>query len=289
MSDDISKTQTEFYITNGDQNFGPWAIEEIAARIKNSEITISDFIYVDAVGDWIPLMECDALKEHLRKSKPKPPPPMAKSAKSETAKPSQPETPAKQHKRQESIQHEEWFVQKGANRFGPFSYYGLVRALQEKSVYDFDFVWREGMPTWIRIAEHEEFHPDRIRALADRETTETEEVFFRRQFNRIPFDSEVIVHDDRSVWLGQSFEASVGGSGVMIQNSTLTPGQVVRLHFAPCDGLPAFNALGEIVGKRYAKDVCGAKSPVRYSVRFLKLDGSVEPTVREYFETKAAG
>jgi hypothetical protein len=48
--------------------------------------------------------------------------------------------------------------------------------------------------------------------------------------------------------------------------------------------LPAFNALGEIVGKRFSKEVRGVKSPVRYAVRFLKVDGSAEPTVREYFE-----
>jgi len=32
--------------------------------------------------------------------------------------------------------------------------------------------------------------------------------------------------------------------------------------------------------------VRGAKSPVRYAVRFLKLDGSAEQQVREYFAAK---
>ena len=123
--------------------------------------------------------------------------------------------------------------------------------------------------------------------VSDLARKEAEGVFFRRQFPRVRFESEVIVHDDQSVWMGQSFEAGAGGSGVMIENATLKPGQVVRLHFAPCDGLPAFNALGEIVGKRFSREVRGTKSPVRYAVRFLKLDGAAEPQVREYFAKTA--
>ena len=323
MSETNSKAQVEFYVAKGEENLGPWTIDQIAEKLGRSEIAVTDFVYDDNRADWIPLLECEALKERLRQAKPKAAPPKKTESASAsvttataapvTAKPelklaTQPTPAPVQPEGVQSLAQaveqtvqmsnvnltsvsaahmaapgEEWYVQKGTNRYGPFSYYGLVRALQEKSVYDFDFVWKEGMPEWVRIAEHEAFQPQKIRELAGKVNKDAD-VFFRRQFTRVPFESEVIVHDDRSVWMGHAFEASAGGSGVIIENSTLVPGQVVRLHFAPHDGLPAFNALGEIVGKRFSKEVRGVKSPVRYAVRFLKVDGSAEPTVREYFE-----
>lgn len=312
MSDGKNQTQNEYYVAKGEENLGPWTIEELLKRVATSEISVTDFVFDDGRGDWIPLMECEAFRVQLNaaKAKPKAPPPKAKAKSSRSLKmapkeaspeslkaapsalPEQASMPPPQMQAQAQSQAQtagkvdqcEWFVQKGAHRYGPFSYFGLVRALQEKTVYEFDFIWKEGMTNWIRIAEHDEFQPDRIRELAGRITGT--DVFFTRRHPRVNFTSEVIIHDDRSVWMGQAFEASAGGSGLVIENSALAPGQVVRLHFAPCNGLPAFNALGEIVGKKFSKEVRGSKSPVKYAVRFLKLDGSAEPQVREYFESQ---
>jgi len=303
MSDNAAKAQTRFYVAQGDVHLGPWTIDEIAAKVASQEIAVTDFVYDDGRQDWIPLLECEAFKEHLKSKKPKAPPPAAKEAapeKAETAEtpkvestPAEPETVSRTLPRMNSTEGEAvWFVQKGANRFGPMTYLDVVRALQEKTIFDFDFVWKQGTENWMRIAEHPEFHPDRIRELAGKLASSKEkpsDVFLRRQYPRIRFESEVIVHDDRSVWLGRAFEAGMGGSGLVIENATLHPGQVVRVHFGPCDGLPAFNALGEIVGKRYTREIRGRKSPVRYSLKFLKLDGPAESAVREYFQTKASG
>ena len=307
MAETNHKVQVEFYIAQGDSNLGPWTINEIASRISRSEISVTDFVFDEVRQDWIPLMECEALKDLLRKSKPKAPPPRRGASEELQVVPPQAtqqqspslqaaQSPARGIAEPQAVAAprveqpvSEWFVQKGAVRHGPMTYLGLVRALQDKSVYDFDFAWKAGMDNWVRIAELEQFNPQRIRELAKNssmQNSEEAQVFFRREYPRLTFESEVIVHDDQSVWMGQAFEAGMGGSGVVIENSTLNPGQVVRLHFAPCDGLPAFNALGEIVGKKYSGEVRGAKSPVRYAVRFLKLDGSAEQQVREYFAAK---
>ena len=39
----------------------------------------------------------------------------------------------------------EWFVLKGENRFGPFNYTDLVKMLQQKVVFPFDFIWHAGL------------------------------------------------------------------------------------------------------------------------------------------------
>ncbi len=286
-------TQTMFHVskagsTNG-ESLGPWTIEEIAERLAKTEIAVTDFVYDEKREDWIPLVECEALKEHLRRSKPKAPP------KPKTVEAQAP-APTPEVREQREVQpmamatrgpNGEWFVQKGVNRYGPFSYLSLIRALQEKSVYEFDFVWTEGMDSWMRLAEHEAFHPEKIRELTT-DKTAAASIFTQRAHPRLRFDSEVIVHDDKSAWIGRAFEGSVGGSGLVIENAALYPGQTIRLHFAPADGLPAFNVLAEIVNKKYVKTVRGASSPVQYAVRFLEMDESAKKRVKEFFSKSQA-
>lgn len=281
--------QTEFFVSKGERQLGPWSLTELASRLASSEIAITDFVFDDGRQDWMPLFECEALKAHLAQSKPKGAPPKktttAKVQVVETKVEAQPETKAVETAvGTGTTERGEWYVQKGTHRYGPFTHAGVVRALQEKTVYEFDLVWREGMNEWVRIAQHDEFSPERIREVA----ASNGEAIIRRQNPRMQFDNEVIVHDNRSVWLGRSVEGSVGGSGVVIENATLVPGQTVLLHFAAKEDLPAFNALCEIVGKKFVGDIRDAKTPVQYSLRFVKLDSQAEPRVQEYFHSKAA-
>lgn len=271
--------QTEFFVSKGERQLGPWTLSELAARLASGEIAVTDFVFDDGRQDWMPLFECEALKAHLAQSKPKAAPPKKQVVENQPV-----ETKAETQVGTGTTERAEWFVQKGNHRYGPFTHSGVVRALQEKTVYEFDLIWREGMNEWIRIAQHDEFKPERIRELAQTNG----EAIIRRQNPRMQFENEVIVHDNRSVWLGRSVEGSVGGSGVVIENATLVPGQTVLLHFAAREDLPAFNALCEIVGKKFVGDIRDAKTPVQYSVRFVKLDSQAEPRVQQYFQSKAA-
>jgi hypothetical protein len=278
--------QTEFFVSKGERQLGPWTLQELAARLASSEIAVTDFVFDDGRQDWMPLFECEALKAHLAQSKPKSAPKKAQASE-KTVTETKVETSAVGTGTTTTAtagEKGEWFVQKGSHRYGPFSYAGVVRALQEKTVYEFDLIWREGMNEWVRIAQHDEFKPERIKAIA----ATNGEAIIRRQHQRMQFDNEVIVHDNRSVWLGRSVEGSAGGSGVVIENATLVPGQTVLLHFAAKEDLPAFNALCEIVGKKFVGDIRDAKTPVQYSVRFVKLDSQAEPRVQEYFHSRGA-
>ncbi len=287
-----ANSQTEFYVAQGEQQLGPWTIQEIATRVGSNEIAVTDFVFDDGQNDWVALFQCEAFQEHLKSQKPKATPPKKSESKLETkvqVVQTAHATPAKVTATVTEIKGEpqEWFVQKGNHRYGPFTYLGVVKALQEKTVYEFDLCWKEGMEEWIRIAEHNEFNADRIRQLTDAAKDELG-VFTQRRHPRVRFDSEVLVHDNRSVWLGRAFEGSAGGSGLVIENATLVPGQTVLLHFAERADLPAFNALCEIVGKKYSKEVKDSKSPVQYSVRFVKLDAQAESRVQKYFLNNAA-
>ncbi|MES2854925.1 MAG: PilZ domain-containing protein [Bdellovibrionota bacterium] len=290
--------QTDFIVAKGEEQLGPMSIAQVAAEIASGNIAVTDYVYDLDKSDWITLFECEALKMHLAQSKPKAPPKVTPKAE-QKAEPKVEQTASQNEAVEETSSvvpmsttpnegKAEWYVQKGQHRYGPFSYLSVLKGLQDKTIYEFDLISKDidsdGSAQWYRIAELAEFSADNVRSL--QETAEA--VFTTRKFPRVEFDVEVIVHDNSNVWMGRAFEASAGGTGLIIENATLVPGQTLLLHFAGKDELPAFNALCEIVGKKFSKEVRAENSPVQYAVRFVKLDSKVEKAVQNYFLSKPA-
>lgn len=273
--------QKEFFISHLGEHVGPWALEEVAQRLAKVQLLATDFIYDDVAADWIALNKYQPLLDLISTEfKPKAPPPQAAPQVQEVA-PSQPVRESNViplHPAQEA-----WFVQKESHRFGPLTSLNVVKALQEKTVFDFEFIWQEGMQDWVRIAEHPDFSVEKIRHLA----AQAKDIFITRKHPRITFMNEVMVHDNHSLWMAQAFQGSEGGSGLIIQNAALHMGQIVNLHFASHDGLKAFNVSGEIVCKKFVKDLKNKKTPVPYGVKFLGLEAPLLHTLREYFTHKA--
>ncbi len=264
----------EFFVSHLGQPLGPWSLGEIANRLSAQELITTDFIYDDEVAEWIELNKHQGLLELI-----------SKEYRPKTA-------PAKQTVIQKApVEKEEilslneaWFIQKETHRFGPLTSFGVVKALQEKTIFDFELIWREGQGEWIRIAEHADFSAESIRHLATR--SEAKNIFRKREHQRITFMNEVMVHDDQSLWMGQAFQGGEGGAGLIIQNASLQPGQMIKLHFTAHDGLIAFNVSGQIVSKKFVKELKSRKAPVPYGVKFVGLEKKLQSTLHEYFTYK---
>ncbi len=181
----------------------------------------------------------------------------------------------------------EWFILKGDNRFGPFSHMEVVKLLQEKSIFEYDYAWNKEMKSWARIAELSMFHPDEIRRLRDTDLPEVNEAFFRRRHARVNYGASVLVHDNQRVWKGQSVEISAGGAGVVLEGAQFVPGQRVFLHFKPGDGVPPFNAVCEIVNKKF-KVENDPDAPVQYGLRFIQISRSVQKELDEFTKKNSA-
>jgi hypothetical protein len=166
----------------------------------------------------------------------------------------------------------EWFVLKGENRFGPFDYAEVVRMLQEKAVFNFDYAWHSGLSGWKRLADIAEFQEHAIRQFLNEK--QAKGVFTERKHPRLEHSGQLIVHDQTSWWRGEAFEISSGGVGLTMHNSMMVPGQKVHLHFKPHGKFPAFNAVGEIVSKKYIENVNKREAPIEYGIRFLTVSGA---------------
>lgn len=281
---------TKFYISQNGQQSGPWSVAEIVSKVGASELSPMDYLFDEDKNDWVALLEHPEVSANLSALKPKAPPkPKAapstnsehdavpQELKDKVAKAGQPE-----------YMLFDWYVLKGENRFGPFSYPDVVRMLQEKVVYEFDFAWHSGLETWIRIAEIEAFHTKNIQKLQETLMPEIKQVFFRRRHRRAKFGGSIIIHDNKNVWKGHAVEVSAGGAGVVMDNSMLVPGQDIYLHFKPGDGVPPFNAVCEVVSKKYVDGVKDKNAPIMYGLRFKNISSNTQKFLQDFTKTQDA-
>lgn len=184
---------------------------------------------------------------------------------------------------------QEWYILKWDNKYGPFSYIEIVKMLQGKSVFEFDYIWKNGQENWKRIAEVSDFDSKNIVKLFEQKEDPTvKDSFFRRRHERTTFNGSIIIHDNDKVWKGEAIEISEGGAGIVMQNSLIKPGEKVFLHVKPGDNVPPFNAICEVVSKKFSKDINGREAPVKYGVKFLKIHSAHLDSIKEYIKKKAA-
>jgi hypothetical protein len=243
---------------------GPFTIEEVLARLGRGEVQLTDYMFNDVLQDWVALIEVPAIQEHLRGNKPKARP-------SPTSKPStEPSTQAKSSSSISTLPSvREWFVLKWDTRIGPFSTLDLVRMLQEKSVFEFEFIWKQGLDGWKRMADIEEFQSSKIKQLYQ---SDKSSAFVTRENPRVPFQLGFMAHDGNNLWSGSGIELSVGGAHVRMEFASLLPGQTVTLHIRGSKNFDSINFQSEIVGKKFRAGRLERNSIVEYSVRFISLD-----------------
>lgn len=289
-----NSNSNQHHVSRNGETYGPWTVDVIAEKLAIGEVAITDFAWDEAAANWISLLEFGALKTHLQSRRPAAPPksvPVSEMSSPNIQIP-KPMTKAlvvtSAMSEDDAIQ---WYVTRGQQKFGPFNFFGVVKALQDKSVFEFDYIWKEGMSSWLRLAEHEKFASDNIRELLKSLSVKKThgDVFAQRRHARLSIENDVLINDNQIVSAGRMVEASVGGSGLIIKNSTLIPGQLIHVHYSSLDGLPAFNAIGEIVSKKFNRAARDSRAPIHYGVRFVKMDAVAEERVKNYFKNQTAG
>lgn len=257
----------QYYLANNGTHIGPFSIETVLKKLEERENQWTDYVFDEAIGEWLMLLEHPEFSAKLSASSKELP---HRSRHSELAR--------------APLKDREWFILKDGNNYGPFCKLDLVQMLQEKTLFEYNYVWHENLPSWKRVADLEEFSPNNIRALKSSHDSDIAEIFFRRRHVRASYGATLIVHNNKSVFRGEAFEISAGGAGVLIENPNLQPGQSLFLHFQPGDGVPPFNAVCQIVSKQ-----CPTEGrPVKYGVKFTTLSQSARESIKTYTSAKAA-
>lgn len=274
-------------------------ISEVLHLMTERQLGPTDYIYNEEFGDWQMLIENQEVVQALKQIKIAQPekPTFQKavvkaSEKITTGTITKAEAselePSNFAELTNNPMMSEWYVLKGENKFGPFSYIEVIKMLQEKVVFEFDFAWQKGMESWVRIAELREFCPEHIKKLQDSLMPEIKNVFFRRKHPRVHFKAEILIHDNNHVWKGKAVELSEGGAGLIMENALVIPGQKLYLHFKPYIEIPAFNAIAEVVSKKYVEGVKEQRAPICYGVKFTNLSGNTKEYLQKYTKEKSA-
>lgn len=257
--------QEIFYVTHDGVQQGPYTTDQVLQLLNSNELQWADYCYDEASGEWVPLLQHQMFASKMQNS-------------------ASPKMTLKQEISRANGSHEpnkkEWYALKEENRYGPFSYLEVVKMLQERTIGEFDYLWYEGLANWARVAELEEFAPDKIKQLQISGMADISEVFFRRRHARANYGASLIVHNNKKVFKGSSLEISAGGAGIVIEGAQFTAGESLFLHFKPGDGVPPFNAICKVVSKREIEN--GKNRVWRYGVEFTSISDVVQESIEEY-------
>lgn len=250
-----------FIVHHQGQQKGPWSTEEITTRLEKKELEWTDYVFDEQKRDWVMMLDHDHFKVHFQKWR-------------------QPVNPVAPKPQPDGA---EWYVLRDENKYGPFLYLELIKMLQEKKLFEFDYIWnRQKMESWMRISEVADFHPDKIRQVKETSGETAKDIFYRRRHGRAKYGASILLHNNKEVWHGHSMEVSAGGAGVVIDSDAIQVGQSLFLHFKAGDGVPPFNAVCVIVSKATSK----GKS-VRYGVRFTSISQSIQQAIKKFTDRKA--
>lgn len=242
---------------------GPWSIDEITKNIEGKTLRWSDYIYNDKTKMWLFLFEFPQLTVAFNQSFKNP----VQAEKSATVF--------------DAYKDRIWYILKVNDNYGPFTAAEMIQMLQSKTLFEFDFIWRQDQSAWQRLADIPEFHPDKIREIFEasfEKDAEIQKTFYRRRFPRAHYSCELLIHDRQKVYSAQSIEIGAGGASFKLENVSFDIDSRVYLHFKPGNDVPAFNASCKIVSK---------KGGNLYGVSFLSVSNSAKDFIDKF--TKKAG
>jgi hypothetical protein len=278
--------QELFYIAHLGQQDGPFSLDEIAARIRSGLLDMNDYVYDEASQSWL---SCASFPRLARLFEPS----VQSAVATEFGEaPRLAPLPAPTLVSNvapilEKSSRAEWYVLKGENQFGPFSYSEILRMLQTKVLSECDYVWNSRLTAWEQVAVLPDFSPKAIRELHALKRPEFANVFFRRKYQRAHYAVSILAHDKNKLFNGHSVEIGAGGAGIIINNPLMQVGGVVYLHFKPGGGVSPFNARCELVSRR---QVVEARDSIvcYYGVKFTEVSSQITNEIERYAKAAAA-
>lgn len=262
----------KYFVSKNSQIKGPFDLEQIKTSLLSNDLCLSDNIYDEAEDKWQPIGELSEFQGEV-----------SLEDNSEVIEEKIFTITQKETNEISNSNEIEWYVLRGESKSGPFEYKSLIQMLQERQLFEYDFVWNENMKNWARIAELRDFSPERIRDFYKKNKSE----FFKRAYPRVKLGGDLLVHDNFKIWKGENLLISEGGCCVKVENSMIQPGDEVFIHFKPNGDLDPFNAKGEVVGKKYDPTIKDIEHPIVYGVKFKNIKDEYVKQIRRFSKKSA--
>jgi len=173
----------------------------------------------------------------------------------------------------------EWYLLRGEEKFGPYTYADLVSFLQKNKVFLHDYVWTQHLEAWSPIGELPEFSFERTARL--REKNEQTPVFEKRKHHRVYCDLGVYVNNQQNIYHAVIKTLSVGGALILIQNPLLYASDQLVISFRETVFSKNLNLKSEIIQKRYTKERIQHDSWIFYTVKFLDTTKEAQDLIQD--------
>lgn len=173
-----------------------------------------------------------------------------------------------------------WYVLKSTQRFGPYEYDEMISMMQTRSLFDFDYIWTQGMQSWTPLAEVPSFQEN---ALRDHLAAKKSTAFVERRTPRVTLSVPLYIHNNHTLWTGKTVAVSGNGALIVMNNPILLPGQSISINFkkqAPED--LSFNVTAEILSKKFTRQRIKYDTQVQYAVKFLTKDPSADLQINRW-------
>jgi hypothetical protein len=259
---------------------GPWSLKEISAKLEESSLHWTDYVFDDQRKDWVPLFELKALKAQFKSYSGD----VSGAADDQSSAAHLSlvggENPTRLVAR---LLGTMWFLKTPDGEKGPLEYLNIIGRLQEKKIFEFDHVRLSESDEWKQIAETEAFAPSRIRALKETPEAKVLTMFYRRRHARTEFGVQILLHNDSEVFKGRCVEIGQGGAGLLVNSDRVNMGDSLFLHFKSGEGVPPFTAICTIVSKTQTK-----AGDFRYGVKFNKVSQAVQQAIHKLAKSQAA-
>lgn len=263
------------YVWAKQEHGGPFSVDEIKNKLSKGEISYVDYVWLNDESAWTMLAHYFASDFPSPTEYPKALAQQQTSGESPKLK----EFDKKAFEGGAGISNEPiWFVYKNGQKMGPYRYLEFVQLLQKNECTRDDFIWKPGMDDWQRVNTVYEYSKEileKLENMKDSGKYGLYNIFVKRRFPRVPYDSEVIIHDNSTVIFGEAISLSEGGAFINVSNPSHQRGDRLKLHFTPGGVKVPFNCLAEII------NVSRGDTP-GYTVKFIYLEEEDRKRVSEY-------
>jgi hypothetical protein len=271
---EVRLSDVSFFVSHlGKKPDGPVTAAELKKRLKAGDFIYTDYLWVPEAEEW------QMLADYFAGDFPPPTEPPAGIAVSGEKKISKEREFKEETFSQDlGISNEPiWFLYRDNTKFGPYRYLELVRLLQTNACAPDDFVWKPGFQDWTRVRHCSEFEDGVLKKLVHLRNFGAEKVFIQRRFPRVPYESEVILHDEKRVVFGAARSLSEGGAFLEVNKITHAKGDRIKIHFTPGAVAVPFNCIAEIT-------MVSKGPPLGYNVKFIYLEDEDRKRISNYAE-----
>lgn len=266
-------SDASFFVSHsGKKSEGPFSAQELKKKLKAGDLSYTDYLWDPEREEW------RMLAERFAGDFPPPKEPPPGIAITGEKKIKEREFKEETFSQDLGISNEPiWFLYRDNTKFGPYRYLELVRLLQTNACAPDDFVWKPGFQDWTRVRHCTEFEDGVLKKLVHLRNFGAEKVFIQRRFPRVPYESEVILHDEKRVVFGAARSLSEGGAFLEVNKITHTKGDRIKIHFTPGAVSVPFNCIAEVT-------MVSKGPPTGYNVKFIYLEEEDRKRIAQYAE-----